>query len=519
MVGAPPLRIRRDARAGGFPTSDGTVNYLSPGASTNSQALISLAFDGDVSTQVRARISYAFRIFAAIYNYKVIDPDPTSSALHCVYSQSPPRARQPATLFIPSRYRILPLPMCISRLSKCHYADEQLFLFHDVDEATGNPDWLGEIFEWLSCSYEMAASRLDSVGRIPYAETIFAQSGISPRKPYANILMAWMENVLHNGSANQALPKAPSPLPNVDHIVLCSHDIDFCHTTKASAFVRLLKNLVISMGLYRSPSFFIDNLRLLLELFRGKRVGDYLPALIQEMELCGIRSTLFAVSQHGHPRDPNYQLEEIASCLIDARKRGFSVGLHGSYCSVVEGATLPAEAQALANATGNHAFGGRQHWLRFHSQEKLFREVERAGLIFDSSVGFAENVGFRSGASFAYPPYDFRNESPFNFLEFPLVLMDGGVEAECRASEEAPQDIADEVLRESRRWGWGGVSVVWHNPIEPIQVPAEINSVFWNSAKKRVMHRERWMSADQFFELCLSRYHNAGLLEGMSSDA
>jgi hypothetical protein len=318
---------------------------------------------------------------------------------------------------------------------------------------------------------------------------------------------------------NQALPKAPSPIPNVEHIVLCSHDIDFCHTTKASVSVRILKNLVISFGLYRSSSFFMDNLRLLFDLFRGKRVGDYLPALIQEMERCDIGSTFFAVSRRGHPRDPNYQLQEIASCLIDAGKRSFSIGLHGSYCSVVEGATLAAEAQALANAIGNHTFGGRQHWLRFNCQEKLFREVERAGLIFDSSVGFAENVGFRSGASFAYPPYDFANETPFNFLEFPLVLMDGGVEAECRTSGEDPQGVADEVLRESRRWGWGGVSLVWHNPIEPIQVPREINSVFWNSAKKRGMYGERWISVDQFFRLCLSRYHNAGLLEGISSDA
>jgi hypothetical protein len=156
--------------------------------------------------------------------------------------------------------------------------------------------------------------------------------------------------------------------------------------------------------------------------------------------------------------------------------------------------------------------------LRFGEHRVLFGEIERAGLACDSTLGFSEAVGFRNGASFAFPPYDFALEKPHGFLEIPLVLMDGGLEATARVSRTPPQELAEEVLAESRKLGWGGISVLWHNPIEPISVPNKINSVFWNCAKQQSALREKWMRLDQFLACSLERYQRAGLLEGVRVD-
>jgi hypothetical protein len=422
-------------------------------------------------------------------------------------------------LHIPARYRFIPAGEANLPLTKHQYAGKDFHLAHGLDAATGNPDWLGELFIWLSGSHEMAATERDAVGRIPYARTICGIAGISPRKPYASLLMAWMENALRNGNAQQALPKSPSPIQQAEHIVLPSHDIDFCYTTKTSAWMRLLKNLVIPARLYRSTSFFTDNAKYLLESLQGKRVGDYLPALLREIEQQDFRSTFFAVARHGHRRDPDYSIAQIAAHLRDAETRGFSVGVHGSYASIVGNATLPEESETLAGHLGKFPLGGRQHWLRFDRPDRLFREVERARLRFDSSLGFPDKVGFRNGASFPYPPYNFQKEAPHSFLEFPLALMDGSLEADCRVSRENPQLVADEILRESRKWGWGGISILWHNPMEALQVPREINRVFWNCAGKRHEFQETWMSTDRFFPICLRRFHQAGLLTEIPADA
>jgi O-antigen ligase len=284
---------------------------------------------------------------------------------------------------------------------------------YGTDESTGNPDWLGEIFEWLSCGHEMGIVRRDGVGRIPYSEMIFGRQNISPRKPHALLLMAWMESALRGGRFTADLPRAQSPLPESEHIVVCSHDIDFYYANWRSALVRLVKNLGIAYHPYRSWSYFLANSRMLLDLLGGRRIGDYLPRLLEASTEEGFTSTLFIAPGNGHRRDPNYRLEHLAPHLPKVSRKGFAVDLHSSYTSVIESAELGSEVAALEKVLGKKPIGNRQHWLRFDHPEKLFRCVASACLKFDSTLGFSDMVGFRNGASFAFPPYDFANERPF----------------------------------------------------------------------------------------------------------
>ena len=427
--------------------------------------------------------------------------------------------RESGTLYVPARYRIRKPGEASSRAVQRQYAGEDLYLFYGVDEFTGNPDWLGEIFEWLSSSHEMQATARDAIGRIPFFETVFGRQTISPRKPYANLLMAWMQNVLCNGSAAEALPKAPSPVAGVDHLVVSSHDIDFYYSNRISALLRFIKNLGISWSIYRSWSYFVANAALLRQVLAGERAGDYLPALLDASERYRFKSTLFVVARHGHRRDPDYGIRDIMPRLHEAAKRGFEVALHGSYSSVIEMGDLAPETAALEHAMGKSVRGGRQHWLRFDGHEKLFDCVEGAGLLFDSTLGFSDTAGFRNGASFAFPPYDFRNERPHSFLEIPLALMDGNIEADSRSSGESAREVANDVLRESRKYGWGGIAALWHNPIAATSVPPEINQIFWECVKSQEEFQEKWISAEQFLSDCLHRYQNAGLLGGARLDA
>jgi hypothetical protein len=463
-------------------------------------------------------MSYAFRVFAAIYNHPVVDADSGQADICCFYGSTPPRNGNSRAFRLPARYRDIPIQNGSRNLTKHCYSGEDFHLAFGVDAASGQPDWLAEIFLWLSSSYELDIVPRDSVGRIPYSEMIFSHAGISPRKPYAALLMAWMENLLCHGNGEEALPRAPSPVSSIEHIIISSHDIDFYSVGQTSSFARLIKNLGIAVRFYGSWSYFTDNLKMMLQLLNGGRVGDYLPSLMEMEAQCGFRSTFFAVSRRGHRRDPNYRLEQIAPHLLNAAGKGFSVGVHGSYCSIIEDGTLPTETLALNSRLGGKSLANRQHWLRFGRHEDLFSEIERAGLACDSTLGFSDMVGFRNGASFAFPPYDFANERPHRFLEVPLVLMDGSLEAASRSSKESPQQLADEVLGESRKQGWGGIAVLWHNPIEPLNVPAEINRVFWSCAQRQQEFREKWMSLDQFLSCSVARYQQAGLLDGVRVD-
>lgn len=484
-----------------------------------SGAPISLRFSPDISSVVRSRISYAFRVFAAIFNHRVVEVNSAADSICFVYGEPPSADRGSRSFFIPAHYRVRPLDATQQMPLKHRYANEDHYLVYGKDEATGNPDWLGEIFEWISSSFELNVVPRDSAGRIAFSDMIFSREGISPRKPYATLLMAWLENSLQNGSSKEALSKAPSPIPGVEHIVVSSHDIDFYYTDKFTTLVRLVKNLGISAFIYRNRPFFTASLKQASQVLAGQRVGDYLPAMLDAIENCGFHSTLFVVARQGHPRDPNYRIAQLAPHLSEASRRGFETQLHASYRSVVDDSTVWSEALAFEKVTGQKPRGNRQHWLRFDSHDKLFEAIEKAELVFDSSLGFSETIGFRNGASFAFPPYDFKRERPRSFLEIPLALMDVNLESLSRSLHENPQELADEILGESRKWSWGGISTLWHNPMEPLQVSEEINRVFWTSAKKQQQFAERWMSAGQFLAQCLSRYQDAGLLEGVRINA
>jgi hypothetical protein len=484
----------------------------------NSAIPISLEFTPETSLKLRARISYAFRVFAAIYGHPVVDAENSSLAIPCFYGDVPSRNARPDTFYIPALYWDVEFEKPLHSAAKHRYANEEVYLSFGIEARQKRPDWLGEIFLWLSSGYEAGIRERDAIGRIPYSQTIFNTAEISVRKPHAAILMAWMENELRRRPNGDALPAAPSPFPIVTHAVISSHDLDFYLANRLSTLARLTKNLAIALTTYRSWDYFVENSRMILQLLRGKPIGDFLPSLIAASAHLDFCSTLFAVSRHGDRRDPDYRLGNISARLAEAARRGFSVGLHGSYRSVMEDRSLRLEAQVLAAHSYSAPIANRQHWLRFCRHADLFQEIERAELFCDSSLGFPDAVGFRNGASFAFPPYDFANERPHRFLEIPLILMDGSVEAVARTLRADPQQLAEEVLGESRKYGWGGISILWHNPIEPLSVPSEINQVFWNCAKQQKQFGESWMSVDQFFQGCIERYHNAGLLEGVNVD-
>lgn len=484
-----------------------------------SSSSICIEFGKEIPSQVRARVSYALAVFAAVYDYRVAQPETESTDFCCAYGQIVTSIQIGRILRIPARYRVRRSHDPAPQLIKTRFAGEDFFLAHGCEESLSYPDWLGEIFEWLSSSLELPITGRDISGRIPYSETVFSQQNIPALKPHAAMLMAWLENALKNGSRVEALPKARSPVPDVEHMVVCSHDIDFYFTDKSAALRRMGKNLGISLMLYRSSSFLASSTRMLLNVLRGKRPGDYVPKMLDAIEDCGFRSTLFAVADGNHRRDPEYHLRAIAPQLKDAVRRGFSVGVHASYRSVIEDTSVRGETKAFERTIGRKPIGSRQHWLRFDRHDKLYRAIEDAHLLYDSSLGFSEICGFRNGASFAFPPYDLQRERPCSFLEIPLVIMDGNLEQASRTLNQAPQQLTDAVLSESRRWGWGGISILWHNPMEPIQVPEEINKVFWETARKRTNHGEQWMSADQFLASSLRRYQAAGLLTEVHLDA
>src|SRR5208282_4867979 len=178
---------------------------------------ISLQFDEKIPDAVRRRLSYAFRVFAAVYGHRVVDPGSSQTTINCHYGGPPNSVGSRRAVRFPARYRIRgkdePVPLLTAHI----HANKTFYLVYGVDDETRNPDWLAEIFEWLSCGHEVGRTARDSIGRFPFSDSVFSRQGISPRQPHAMLMMSWLESLLRCGGSSQGLPKAPSPVPGVEH--------------------------------------------------------------------------------------------------------------------------------------------------------------------------------------------------------------------------------------------------------------------------------------------------------------
>jgi hypothetical protein len=105
-------------------------------------------------------------------------------------------------------------------------------------------------------------------------------------------------------------------------------------------------------------------------------------------------------------------------------ERGFDVGLHGSYLSHVDSAEIGRQKRSVEHAAGHVITGGRQHFLRFDVR-RTWEAQERAGMRYDTTLGYNEAIGFRAGIAAPFRPWNPSRRAAHDLIEVPLTVMDG----------------------------------------------------------------------------------------------
>jgi hypothetical protein len=467
-----------------------------------------LEFDRSQDTVQRHRLTYAFRLFCAVYNHiPVLDPRQAPGA-DLYLSYRPPDISQTAkkTFYVSNLYRPRAREIPAPRPTRVRIATEETVLFH-LPAKGNSPDWLGEIFEWTSCADEYSIVARDAVGRIPFSSSIFARYSLDERRPYAAVAMFLLESAIRARAPE--FPVQASPPAGISHAVVCSHDVDFIPSGRASSVWRLMKNSMISLR--ESPGLAANiGARALSVAVGGNDPLKNIERLAQWEQACGVAASFFFIPRHGHRRDANYRVEHESVVRLMQRLQvmGMEIGVHGSYTSLETDNGLRDEFDSLRQL-GLRPQGGRQHWLRF-TLDRLIPAVERAGALYDASVGWHDRVGFRAGACFPYPPYNFAEERPARFLEFPLAVMDQALPS----GRDDAHAVIERLLASSHAYGWGGISLLWHPAAFGAgQLPLGIGQAFFDSASARLRLGDSWLSAADVLTLVRDRYARAGLVD------
>ena len=474
---------------------------------------ICLEFGKDWSLPHGARITYAFRLFCAIYGHEpVLTNDGGSSADVCICyrSRRATGALKPA-LLLSNLYRPRLLRDPAPPPWKYAQGGEETVLFYQPLPGE-EPDWLGEIFEWVSCADEYSIEQRDRSGRIPFSATYAGRHNLDIRIPYAAVAMRFLNRALC-----RLMPGAPmellSPDPTALHFLVSTHDVDYFPVGRLSAVYRLAKNAVISCLLSKRPMLGISQAAMALRVAAGGQDPlDQIPFVAGEENDRGVGASYYFLPRHLDRRDANYTAQEpaVEAMMRRLQALGMEVGVHGSYRCLDDPQGL-AEEYGLLREAGFRPEGGRQHWLRF-TLDRLIPALERAGALYDTSIGWSDRIGFRAAACFAFPPYNFAEERPATFLEIPLAIMDQSLQEGFEAGTDWSREAAS-LLSVSRLYGWGGISLLWHPAaFEGGWLSSEVGETFWWLMDAAGQRRDTWSSACSFVHKVLPRYVEAGLL-------
>lgn len=203
----------------------------------------------------------------------------------------------------------------------------------------------------------------------------------------------------------------------------------------------------------------------------ASRVTSVMPgSLRQVMEICGLvekhglRSAIYWKASAPGPYDSGYSLTDprVAEIIARARDRNIEMGVHPGYDTLHEPEMLLEEVDRCRAAIGQEQIGGRQHYLRWHPE--TWAHWERCGLVYDSTVGYADRVGFRAGTCVPYFPWSWLQKRRVNLIEIPLVMMDRTLTSASYMGLTPDQslDTLKTLMRRCQVVG-GVLTLLWHN--------------------------------------------------------
>ncbi len=191
---------------------------------------------------------------------------------------------------------------------------------------------------------------------------------------------------------------------------------------------------------------------------------DYFNFLMTRSEELGIQSRFyFMATNSGLPNDRRFYLDRkrFRTKVEEIRKRGHLIGFHPGYYTFNDPLRWRAEKELLEKALGEQVLEGRQHYLRFEVPG-TFRIWDQNGMTTDSTLGYADNEGFRCGTGDTFPVFDFLERVSLRVKERPLILMDGTIKQFKHYSPGKMVECFRDYLSTGKKYQMG-ITVLFHN--------------------------------------------------------
>jgi hypothetical protein len=166
----------------------------------------------------------------------------------------------------------------------------------------------------------------------------------------------------------------------------------------------------------------------------------------------------------GNVHNPSYRLDKKQRrwhIIHELAEQGWEIGLHASMHALSNEDFLRREKRDLEDFLGAPVTGNRCHYwhINWRDPEESFRRLVNTGFHYDSSMAWRNSVGFRSGTSLPYYPFDTLQAQAFQLLEIPTAVMDGHF-FEYPVRTDAHSLFAS-IVKQIREYG-GVLNLNWH---------------------------------------------------------
>lgn len=317
-----------------------------------------------------------------------------------------------------------------------------------------------EAWWWLSGDAEDEIVARDGVGRYAFSGSWHDRLGLGLRAPVDEA-----RDRLAGRLRAAGMPVRPRRWAGRPWALCPTHDVDYVRRFRPGlAWRETVEHLVLDRrGL---PA--VERIRRWLRFAAAAIPSDdpYRRALRRMLDMetgLGVTATwFFKTAAHG-PYDVGYRVGSafVRRFLAAARERGHEIGLHPSFHSFAHPDRMVAERDTLASASGGPVPALRTHYLRWHDAVTPSL-AGSAGFAVDSSLGFADSVGFRRGTCVPFRLWDRANDRAASAWEIPLSVMESSLFNRMGLDVEGAMEATQAAAGTARRHG-GALVVLWHN--------------------------------------------------------
>lgn len=256
--------------------------------------------------------------------------------------------------------------------------------------------------------------------------------------------------------------------------IIPTHDVDRPFEFLDLSVYQVVHSLLGDLLKRRNIQLFFDRLSAFIKFKMRDYKADYnytFDKIMDISEANGLKSTFFFMTANNISEfDGNYSIVHpyIANLMKDICRRGHKIGLHPSFesfknYSVMENNKKLLDFGIKNNLNRKFKFGARQHYLRWSCPE-TWQYYEDVGVIFDTTLSYADHIGFRCGICYEYPVFNLLTRKRLNLLEYPLIVM------ECSGLDDRYMNLSDNEMLEKclnlkdccQKYS-GNFIILWHN--------------------------------------------------------